>query len=127
MDELDTFCAVFHSREVDHGSVEAAVLLGADALDERTVQVPHSLQPALGMARRQTAVLASLRLDVAVAAMQLTGHALAGDDGDLLRLLLEPLDGTVLAVNAHPQAVVVADGKLAGPVHAGIGPGWRFQ
>ena len=51
--------------------------------------------------------------------MQLIQRAVLRDHGDLLGLLLEPLDRAAVAVDAHAQAVVVADGHLAGPVHAG--------
>ena len=111
--------AVGDGGVVDHVGGEGAVGLGGDALGKAAVKIAHGLQPALGVAGGQAAVLGGLGSDGAVAPVDLPDGAVVVNDGDLLRRLLEPEDGALAAVDAQVQAVVRADGHLAGPVDTG--------
>src|SRR5699024_9876333 len=102
-----------------HLGDEGAGLLGRHAGDEGAVEVTHGLQPALGVAGGQAPIRGGLRLDSAVAAVALHHGAVPIDHDHFFALGLLPEDGAVLAVDAHGEVVVVADGDLAGPVDAG--------
>ena len=86
---------------VDHVLRKGAGLLGRHALGKAVVQVAHGLQPALGVAGGEPAVLGRGGSDRLVAPLDGPGDAVLPDEGDLLAPLLVPEDGPLGAVDAQ--------------------------